>query len=174
MPVHTGLTERLGLALPVIQAPMAGALGFIPAAYLTPAQIAETAQAVRSRTARPFGINLFAPVPPPGRPAATAAALAHLAAAHAELGLPPPTAPAPREDPFAAHCRRPRPRPRVRTPLPRSSTRCWPAAQPSSASLSAYRPPRRWLRPGRAACTSWARSPRLKRRGGWPGRASTP
>jgi len=43
----------------------AGALGCIGAAYLTPAQIVEAAQAVRARTARPFGIDLFAPLPAP-------------------------------------------------------------------------------------------------------------
>jgi len=43
----------------------AGALGFIGAAYLTPAQIIEASRAVRPRTARPFGINLFAPLPAP-------------------------------------------------------------------------------------------------------------
>ena len=72
------LTRRLQLLNPVIQAPMAGGadtpelvaavshaggLGFIGAAYLTPQQIAEFAEAVKTRTQRPFGINLFAPLP---------------------------------------------------------------------------------------------------------------
>src|SRR5262245_12933624 len=76
----TALTQRLGFDYPIIQAPLAGggdtpalvaavceagALGFIGAAYLTPAQIVEAARAVRARTARPFGINLFAPLPAP-------------------------------------------------------------------------------------------------------------
>src|SRR5437899_11240593 len=79
MSIDTVLTRRLGLAHPIIQAPLAGggdtpdlvaavsnagALGFIGAAYLTPEQIISTATAVRSRTTRPFGINLFAPLPP--------------------------------------------------------------------------------------------------------------
>src|SRR5436305_737608 len=102
------LLARLGVEHPIIQAPMAsgattpelvsavcdaGALGFVGAAYLSPAQIVELARAVRARTSRPFGINLFAPVeltPPPSdvRPALDA-----LATYHAELRLPPPRIP---------------------------------------------------------------------------------
>ncbi|WP_448207895.1 NAD(P)H-dependent flavin oxidoreductase [Azospirillum sp. sgz302134] len=116
MPVHTILTQRLGLAHPIIQAPMtgggdtaelvaavseAGGLGFIGAAYLTPAQIAERAQAVRARTAKPFGINLFAPSPAPEPPADLTPALERVAACHAELGLPAPTPPTLAADSFA-------------------------------------------------------------------------
>jgi nitronate monooxygenase len=94
----------LGCEHPIIQAPMAGGgdtprllaavgnaggIGFIGAAYLAPARIAETAAAVRALTSRPFGINLFAPLPQP--PAQDIdAMLARLAPYHAELGLPPP------------------------------------------------------------------------------------
>ncbi len=78
MAIQTALTRRLKLTHPIIQAPLAGggdtpalvaavgeagALGFIGAAYLTPPQIAESARAVRGLTQRPFGINLFAPMP---------------------------------------------------------------------------------------------------------------
>ncbi len=116
MPFRTVLTERLNLAHPIIQAPMAGgattvdlvaavcgagALGFFGAAYWSPAQIREAAQALRARTARPFGVNLFAPLPPP----ATwdpGPALDALVPYHAELGLPPPTAPADTDNPFDA------------------------------------------------------------------------
>src|SRR5256885_4356556 len=74
----TGLTKRLGLTHPIVQAPMAGGgdtprlvaavseaggLGSIGAAHLNPQQIAETAPAVRSLTPRPFAINLFPPQP---------------------------------------------------------------------------------------------------------------
>ncbi len=77
MPNQTVLTQRLGVIHPIIQASLAGggdtpdlvaavceagALGFIGAAYLTPAQIIEASRAVRTRTACPFGINLFAPL----------------------------------------------------------------------------------------------------------------
>ena len=106
---HTALTQRLGLDHPIIQAPLAGggdtpalvaavceagALGCIGAAYLTPAQIVEAARAVRARTARPFGINLFAPLPTPALVPEPGPALARLAPFYAELGLPPPTLPA--------------------------------------------------------------------------------
>jgi nitronate monooxygenase len=109
MRFHTALIERLGLALPIIQAPLAGGgdtpalvaavseaggIGFIGAAYLTPAQIAEAARGVRARTARPFGINLFAPLPAPETPREFAPALARVAPFFAELGLPPPSLPA--------------------------------------------------------------------------------
>ena len=108
MSVDTVLTRSLKLAHPIIQAPLAGggdtpdlvaavsnggALGFIGAAYLTPEQIIATAAAVRARTSRPFGINLFAPLPPiesRGRPDTM---LARLAPYFIELGLPAPSLP---------------------------------------------------------------------------------
>ena len=109
--------EPLGLTHPIIQAPLAGggdtpalvaavgeagALGFIGASYLTPAQITEAARAVRGLTKRPFGINLFAPAPAPALPADASAALARVAPYFAELGLPAPTAPAAVTDTFPA------------------------------------------------------------------------
>jgi nitronate monooxygenase len=107
MPIRTILTERLGLTHPIIQAPMAGAttaelvaavseagaLGSIGAAYLTPEQILEASHAVRARTSRPFGINLFAPLPPAEPPKDPRLALERLAPFHAELGLPAPALP---------------------------------------------------------------------------------
>lgn len=116
MPFQTVLTERLGLTHPIIQAPMAGgattvdlvvavcearALGFIGAAHLTPPQIIEISREVRARTSRPFGINIFAPLPAPDTPKDVAPALERLAPFHAELGLPPPTPPALTDDPFS-------------------------------------------------------------------------
>src|SRR6186997_3719752 len=74
--MKTRVTEMLGLPHPIIQAPLAGGgdtpalvaavcdaggLGSIGATYLTPQQIIETCAAVRARTQRPFGINLFVP-----------------------------------------------------------------------------------------------------------------
>lgn len=101
------LMDRLGLRVPVIQAPMAGGpstpelaaavseaggLGSLGAAYLTPGQIGAAGEAVRALTARPFGINLFIPGPlPEVTTAEVEAAMAELAPLHAELGLPPPT-----------------------------------------------------------------------------------
>ena len=109
MGIRTALTTRLGLDHPIIQAPMAGggdtpalvaavceagALGSIGATYLTPQQIAESARAVRERTRRPFGINLFAPIPRTETPADARLALERVAPYFGELGLPPPAAPA--------------------------------------------------------------------------------
>jgi nitronate monooxygenase len=111
----TILTDRLGLRHPVIQAPLAGggdtpalvaavceagALGFIGASYLTPAQIAEASQAVRARTGRPFGINLFAPLPAPEAPREPGRALERLETFYAELALPPPELPTLAPDSF--------------------------------------------------------------------------
>ncbi|MDQ6663083.1 MAG: nitronate monooxygenase [Acidobacteriota bacterium] len=73
----------------------AGALGFIAAAYLTGAQITEFSHTLRARTSRPFGINLFAPVPVPDGTLALGTALRLLAPFHASLGLPPPALPPP-------------------------------------------------------------------------------
>ncbi len=108
MPFPTALTERLGLRHPIIQAPMAGGgdtpallaavsesggLGSVGASYMAPTQIAEVLKAIRAKTERPFGINLFAPLPPPVAPKDYTAAIARLAPYYAELGLPPPSAP---------------------------------------------------------------------------------
>lgn len=110
MAFQTALTRRLGMVHPIVQAPMAGgattielvsavceagALGFLGAAYLAPAQITETSRELRSRTSRPFGINLFAPLPAPVPPGETRLALDRLGPIHAALGLPPPTLPVP-------------------------------------------------------------------------------
>jgi nitronate monooxygenase len=109
MGVRTALATRLGLTHPIIQAPMAGggdtpalvaavcetgALGSIGATYLTPQQIADSSRAVRERTRRPFGINLFAPIARTEMPADTRAAVDRVAPYFGELGLPPPAAPA--------------------------------------------------------------------------------
>ncbi|ALJ35506.1 nitronate monooxygenase [Azospirillum brasilense] len=119
MPVHTTLTQRLGLSNPIVQAPMAGGadtadlvaavgeaggIGFVGAAYLSPEQIAERARAIRARTSRPFGINLFAPLPAPEAPDAGRmdAAVAAIARHHVDLGLPAPGTPALGADGFAA------------------------------------------------------------------------
>ena len=108
MPLRTPFTARFELTCPVIQAPLAGggdtpelvaavceagALGFIGAAYLSPAQIVETGKAVRARTGRQFGINLFAPQPAPPLPARLEPAFARVAPFFAELELPPPSLP---------------------------------------------------------------------------------
>ncbi|HZU30835.1 MAG TPA: nitronate monooxygenase [Candidatus Angelobacter sp.] len=109
MKIRTNFTDRFGLSCPVIQAPLAGggdtaelvsavsnagALGFIGAAYLTPEQIIERGRAVRQQTSRPFGINLFAPMPAPAAdPASISKAIAKIAPYFKELGLPEPSPP---------------------------------------------------------------------------------
>ena len=117
MASSTDLLKRLGLRHPIIQAPMAGggdtpklvaavseagALGSIGAAYLTPQQIAESAQAVRSLTSRPFGVNLFAPIRLPDGPRDVRRAVDRVAPYYAELGLPAPAPPSPPPDTFPA------------------------------------------------------------------------
>jgi nitronate monooxygenase len=109
MPIRTDLTRLLNLSCPVIQAPMAGggdtpelvsavsnagALGFIGAAYLTPEQIIERGRAVRAQTSRPFGINLFAPLPAPDvDECVVTKAVESISRYFEELGLPPPSRP---------------------------------------------------------------------------------
>jgi len=76
MNMATGLTRRLGLKGPLIQAPMgggattpqmvaavsnAGALGSLAGAYLGPAELRKSIREVRNLTDRPFAVNLFAP-----------------------------------------------------------------------------------------------------------------
>ncbi|MGC3963352.1 MAG: nitronate monooxygenase [Rhodocyclaceae bacterium] len=78
MPMDTPLARMLGLQHPIIQAPMAGGgdtpalnaavseaggMGFIGGAYLSAEQLLVAAGEVRAKTARPFGVNLFAPQP---------------------------------------------------------------------------------------------------------------
>jgi nitronate monooxygenase len=75
----------LELAIPIVQAPMAGGpstpalaaavsgaggLGFVAAGYKTPAAMREDIAATRALTARPFGVNVFVPSGAPADPAA--------------------------------------------------------------------------------------------------------
>ena len=69
----TNFTARLGIDLPIIQAPMAGSqgaelaiavcraggLGSLPCAILTPQQIEDEIKRVRSASDRPFNLNFF-------------------------------------------------------------------------------------------------------------------
>ncbi|MGE5183185.1 MAG: NAD(P)H-dependent flavin oxidoreductase [Acidobacteriota bacterium] len=93
------------IALPIIQAPMAGGpdtpalaaavsaaggLGSLGCAYLSPAQIETAAAEVRRRTDRPFALNLFVRSDAPDDPAAETRVLPILSAFRTELGLGPP------------------------------------------------------------------------------------
>lgn len=110
------LTQRLQLKLPLWQAPMAGAatprlaaavsnaggLGFLAGGMLSPEALLGEAAALRALSERPFGINLFVqPDEPECDEARLARALERLAPLHAELGLPPPVAPARFCEPFS-------------------------------------------------------------------------
>jgi len=101
--------EKLRIQHPIIQAPMAGGgdtpdlvaavsnaggLGFFGAAYLSPLQIAEFAEAVGLKTSRSFGINLFAPTPAPPADLPLEEAVQRLARYYSELGLEAPSVPA--------------------------------------------------------------------------------
>ena len=110
------LLDLLGVAEPVILAPMAGGpgtpelvaavsnaggLGSLGAAYLTPRAIVEAVATIRSLTGRPFAVNLFV-----GgieeREVDPAAMLALMAPLHERFGIAPPRAPVRRPNPFDA------------------------------------------------------------------------
>lgn len=109
MGISTMLTRKLKISHPIIQAPMAGGgdtpelvtavsnaggLGFIGAAYLTPAQIIEVSRAIRNITNRSFGINLFAPSAfDSGTSSSWDLQCKHISHYYAELNLPEPVLP---------------------------------------------------------------------------------
>jgi hypothetical protein len=82
------LLERLGIAHPIILAPMGGGPG-------TPELVAAV-----SNAGGPFAINLFAGGYSFERAGDAAAMLEILSPIHEALGLPPPAVPAPSLDPF--------------------------------------------------------------------------
>jgi len=111
------LLQRLGIEHPILLAPMAGAggtpelaaavsnaggLGAWGGAYAMPANLAATIRRMRELTRRPFNINLFAGGYDSDRKVDPQPMLEIVAAAHAQLGLPPPALPPMPADPFAA------------------------------------------------------------------------
>ena len=103
--LHTPLCDRLGIRLPIIQAPMpsaatpelvaavsqAGALGSFGSAYTQPETMQREAAAVRARTHLPFNVNLFVSKQPDVVDAtAQRGALDAVAGYYQEFGLPPP------------------------------------------------------------------------------------
>ena len=103
--LHTPLCDRLGIRLPIIQAPMpsaatpelvaavsqAGALGSFGSAYTQPETMQREAAAVRARTHLPFNVNLFVSKQPDVVDAAAQrGALDAVAGYYQEFGLPPP------------------------------------------------------------------------------------
>lgn len=99
------LLDRLGLSVPLIQAPMAGvstpamaaavaeagALGSIAVGATDAAGARAMIAAVRSLTARPFNVNLFVHATPTPDPTREAAWLAALAPVFARYGVEPPS-----------------------------------------------------------------------------------
>ncbi len=114
------ILDLFGIALPIIQAPMAGSttpemviavseaggLGSLPAAQYTPDGLREAMAAVRAGTAGPVNLNFFAHREGPADPARQAAWVARLAPYYAEAGLDPAEAgAAPGRAPFNdAYC----------------------------------------------------------------------
>ena len=106
MKLSTPLAAKLGLASPIIQAPMAGgpssrelvaacsaagALGSFGFAYTQPDEMKKQCAWVRAKTDRPFGINLFTSAQPGQIDAGSQhGALDAVAGYYKELGLPAP------------------------------------------------------------------------------------
>lgn len=111
------ILSRLGIQVPIIQAPMggglstprlaaavcnAGGLGSLAAAYLTPEQIFDEFSRIRGLTTKPVAINLFAggyelePMPD------AEPMVALLAEIHEHFGLPAPNLPLGQPNPFPA------------------------------------------------------------------------
>ena len=104
--VSTPFSEKLGLRLPLIAAPMAGgpttpelvatasgagALGSFGFAYTQPDEMKRQAALVRAKTDKPFGINLFvSPQPGSIAPEAQRAALDAVAAYYREMNVGKP------------------------------------------------------------------------------------
>ncbi len=104
--ISTPLSAKLGLASPIVQAPMAGGpssqelvaacsaagvLGSFGFAYTQPGEMKQQCAWVRAKTDRPFGINLFtSPQPDTIGAGAQRGALDAVAGYYKELGLPPP------------------------------------------------------------------------------------
>ena len=102
------LCSLLGIAHPLIQAPMAGvqgsamaiavsqagALGSLPAAMLTPEGLHNELAAIQAATDRPYNVNFFCHTPPEPDAAREAAWRQALAPYYAEAGLHPAIVPA--------------------------------------------------------------------------------
>src|SRR6185312_10180350 len=101
----TDVQRLLGVALPIVQAPMAGGpdtpalaaavceaggLGSLGCAYLSGARIDEAVAHLRALTSRPFGLNLFIRADAPDDDAAAARVAPVLAGFRRDLGLPAP------------------------------------------------------------------------------------
>src|SRR5436190_15193862 len=108
-----GFLEKLGIVLPIVQAPMAGGpdtpelaaavseaggLGSLGCAYLSGERIDAAVASVRHQTKKPFALNLFVRDDAPDDPDAAARVMPILGPFRSELGLPAqmgPSKPAP-------------------------------------------------------------------------------
>jgi nitronate monooxygenase len=110
------LREILGTALPIVQAPMAGAqasalaiavsnagaLGSLPCALLGVDTIRDELSAIRAQTTQSYNVNFFCHTPPTPDPAGEAAWRSALSPYYAELGIDPGEIPAgPTRAPFS-------------------------------------------------------------------------
>jgi nitronate monooxygenase len=98
------MATPFGVALPIVQAPMAGAqdaalaiavanaggVGFVPAAMLTPDALRAEIERVRAQTSAPFGVNFFCHEDVPPDAGALRAWSETLAPYYAELGVAAP------------------------------------------------------------------------------------
>ncbi len=98
-----GIQNLLGIELPIIQAPMAGAnlsamavavsqaggLGSLPCAMLSAEQMYAEIEAIRRQTSRPINVNFFCHQPPVADAEREFAWKQHLAKYYVELGLDP-------------------------------------------------------------------------------------
>lgn len=109
------LLDLLGIEVPIVQAPMAGAsgsemavatseaggLGSLPCAMLDADEVRAELGVIRQRTAKPINVNFFCHTPAQPDAEREAAWKAHLAAYYTELGLDASvSAPAVARDPF--------------------------------------------------------------------------
>ncbi len=104
----TPVTERLGISLPIVQAPMAGAqgsalaiavsnaggLGSLPCAMLTPDAMRNELVAITSATSKPYNVNFFCHQQPGPDPHREFAWRMLLAPYYQELGIDPAIRPA--------------------------------------------------------------------------------
>ena len=114
---RNALTERLGIELPIIQAPMAGGLvpprlvaavsaagglGMLAAGYVAPEALRDQIREVRALTDRPFGVNVFVPGSEAIATTTGPNAARLLSGYRAELGLPIEPPPGDGREPFEA------------------------------------------------------------------------
>lgn len=104
--MKTALTDRLGLDLPIVQAPMAGtstpelaaavsnagALASISIASVDAVEGRRQIQALKALTTRPFNVNVFCHAPTPPDPARDRVWIDSLRSVFAEFGAVPPQA----------------------------------------------------------------------------------